>query len=66
VLTDKIAHLETLIGTLDPASILQRGFTITTKNGKRITTASETNTDDILTTYLAHGSIQSKVLSHES
>ena len=62
---DQVAHIEMMIGTLDPASVLQRGFSITVKNGKRITSSSETQEGDVLMTYLSEGRVQSKVLSHE-
>ena len=62
---DRISHYETLLGSLDPSSILQRGFSITTKNGIVVMSSEEIAPGDELITHLYQGRIQSTVTSHE-
>lgn len=45
-----------------PERILARGYSITLKNGKAVTKATELEKGDVLTTRLSDGSIESKVL----
>jgi exodeoxyribonuclease VII large subunit len=46
---------------LNPENILQRGFSITSINGKMIRTADQVKNDDIIDTQLYEGTIKSKV-----
>lgn len=62
---DRIAHHELLLESLDPTTILQRGYSITTKNGSRIRSSSDVILGDEITTHLSTGQIQSKVTAHE-
>lgn len=59
------SHLETLeqkLELLNPENILKKGYSLTIKNGKIITDASELNDGDTITTKLSIGTINSKVI----
>jgi exodeoxyribonuclease VII large subunit len=47
---------------MHPDKVLQRGYSITTKNGELLRSPSEIASGDILTTRLQDGTIQSKAL----
>jgi exodeoxyribonuclease VII large subunit len=59
----KISLNERLVHTLDPKNILKRGYSITLKNGKVVTTFESIAPDDQLETILFNGKIQSTVIS---
>lgn len=59
------SHLETLeqkIELLNPENILKKGYSLTIKDGKIITDASELKDGDTITTKLRIGTINSKVI----
>ena len=59
------SHLETLeqkLELLNPENILKKGYSLTIKDGKIITDASELNDGDTITTKLSIGTINSKVI----
>ena len=58
---NQLSTLEKAIELLDPKSILNRGFSLTTKNGKRISSVQGLNKGDTIKTYLKDGSISSKI-----
>ncbi len=62
---DRIAHNLTLVDSLDPMSVLQRGYSITTKNGVHVRSSAEIANGDDIVTHLYQGQIQSTVTSHE-
>lgn len=57
----KLELLQQRIADASPEKILQRGYSITLKNGKALTDASQVHPGDVLTTRLAKGEIVSKV-----
>ena len=61
--TGKISLNERLVHTLDPKNILKRGYSITLKNGRLVTTFETIAPDDQLETILFNGKIQSTVIS---
>lgn len=59
------SHLETLeqkLELLNPENILKKGYSLTIKDGKIITDASELKDGDTITTKLSMGTINSKVI----
>jgi exodeoxyribonuclease VII large subunit len=62
---ERIAHSQILVESLDPTSVMQRGFSITTKNGVTVRSSAEIADGDELVTHLYQGRIQSTVKSHE-
>ncbi len=67
-ITQHMHHLllqENTIQHLDPAKVLQRGYSITLHNGKPITSIHSLQTGNILSTKLATGTIVSVVQSTE-
>lgn len=59
------SHLETLeqkLELLNPENILKKGYSLTIKDGKIITDASELKDGDTITTKLSLGTINSKVI----
>jgi exodeoxyribonuclease VII large subunit len=62
---DRLSHLEQLITSLDPASVLKRGFSITTVDGNRITSSDGIRAGDSVVTHLYKGRIHSIVIAHE-
>jgi len=67
LLTEK--HRLQLIGekakSLDPTLLLQRGYSITLKNGKAVRKASELKPGDLIETRLAQGKIKAEVVKSE-
>ena len=53
--------LEKSLQILSPAAAFKRGFSLTERDGKIITSVTEVKTGDILRTHLADGSTESKV-----
>jgi exodeoxyribonuclease VII large subunit len=58
----ELQQAEALCRSLDPRRILQRGFSISYKNGKPLKAASEAQAGDHIETILAEGTIRSKVI----
>ena len=52
--------------SLDPNLLLQRGYSITLKNGKAVRNAGELKSGDIIETHLATGIVQSEVVKSKS
>lgn len=65
---DYLTQQERLIQSLDPINTLKRGYSITLKNGRAVTTFESLQQGDVLETLLANGSVHSlvqNVKSHE-
>ena len=60
--TNKLALIATRIETQSPKYLYERGYTITTVHGKRITSALQVKTGDKVTTHLADGHFDSEVV----
>jgi exodeoxyribonuclease VII large subunit len=58
----KLALLRQRITDASPETLLQRGYSITLKNGKAVTDASQVQPGDVLTTRLAKGEVASEVI----
>ena len=58
---DRLETLGSAIRLMDPANVLMRGYSITTKQGKVVTDAAALAKGDILTTRLARGEVTSEV-----
>lgn len=58
---EKTARLESSLHHLDPESVLGRGFTLTTKNGKILHSSSGIETGDIIITHFKQGKAKSTV-----
>jgi exodeoxyribonuclease VII large subunit len=59
--TKAVASLGAKLEALNPVSVLQRGYSVTEKDGKIITSVKEVNKDDILKLTFKDGSITTKV-----
>ncbi|NLO71144.1 MAG: exodeoxyribonuclease VII large subunit [Porphyromonadaceae bacterium] len=59
---NKLKLLHTKIETYSPNFLVERGYSITTKNGIRLTSTTEINSGDKIETHLPDGSFSSKVL----
>lgn len=57
----KVDLLEYKVGALNPAAILAKGFTLTLKDGKRVTSASQLQQGDVLTTIFPDGNKISEI-----
>ena len=57
--------MEQLVKLVDPVHVLQRGYSITTKNGKTISKSNGVNEGDTITTRTANFTLTSKVLKKE-
>jgi exodeoxyribonuclease VII large subunit len=60
--SSKLALIEKTVELLNPKNTLKRGFSMTTKNGKIITSKTLLKENDIIETHFADGKIQAKVL----
>ncbi|MFT5832936.1 MAG: exodeoxyribonuclease VII large subunit [Cognaticolwellia sp.] len=60
--SSKLALIEKTVELLNPKNTLKRGFSMTTKNGKIITSRTLLKENDIIETHFADGKIQAKVL----
>jgi exodeoxyribonuclease VII large subunit len=60
--TNKLALIATRIETQSPKYLYERGYTITTVHGKRITSALQVKPGDKVTTHLADGHFDSEVV----
>lgn len=58
----KLEKMESICQSMHPENVLRRGFSITTKNGKAIASATETEPGDLLETRLRDGLIRSKAI----
>jgi exodeoxyribonuclease VII large subunit len=58
---EKIVKLESALRILDPAGVMRRGFTLTSRNGLIIHSASESVPGDIITTHFEKGKVISTV-----
>ena len=56
---------ENLVTALSPQSVLLRGYTITTVNGKYARHASDVSENDIITTHFADGTVNSKPIKNK-
>jgi exodeoxyribonuclease VII large subunit len=59
---NKMAGYDSLLKILDPESVLKRGYTITSRNGKIIKKYIEVKKEDIIDTRFSDGTVSSKVL----
>lgn len=64
--SQKLEHLSEKLKILDPANILQRGYSITTKNGKAVTSTKNLRPGDEVTTRLASGIFTGTVKNTEN
>lgn len=58
----KLNMLEYRIGALNPAAILAKGFSMTLKNGRRVTSAKELKRGEHITTVFPDGNVSSEIL----
>lgn len=58
-----LTNIEKHVSILDPVRVIQRGFTVTLRNGKAITSFAEIKEGDVITTVTVDGTIVSKVIS---
>ena len=61
----RMALVEKSIEYADPATLLQRGFTLTTKHGKIVKSVCDVAPGDIVTTHLADGAFTAMVQQRE-
>lgn len=59
---NKLSLLEKNIETHSPQFLLKHGYTITTLNGKRITSAKQIKSGDQIRTYVGDGDFESKII----
>jgi exodeoxyribonuclease VII large subunit len=59
----KFEVLENNLNILKPENVLQRGYTITTLNGRIIKSSQKVKSDDIIDTRFSDGTIKSRVLT---
>lgn len=60
--SSRLNLIQTKIETHSPKFLTERGYTITTMNGKRLTSTQEIKTGDKITTHLPDGNFNSKIL----
>ena len=58
----KVKGLESNLKILNPEKVLQRGFSITSINGKILKNINQLSKDDVIDTQLYDGTLKSKVL----
>jgi len=58
---NKLLLLEKNIETHSPSFLLKHGYTITTRNGKRITSVKQVKTGDKIRTFAVDGDFESEV-----
>ena len=66
--SNKLDFIQAKLKILDPKSVLKRGFSMTTVNGKTVTDIENINVGDRIDTVLHNGTIESKIIkktSHE-
>jgi len=59
--SDSLAATSRLLNALSPQATLNRGYSITRINGKAVTSATQLNPDDVITTQLADGQVTSTI-----
>jgi len=59
---NRLQMLSQRIEDNSPERLLARGYSITLKNGKAVTKATQVKTGDLLITRLSDGNVESKVL----
>lgn len=59
---NKLQLIQTKINTHSPQFLVERGLSITTLNGKRLTSKTQVKKGDRITTHLADGSIDSEIV----
>ena len=57
----KLSMLEYRIGALNPAAILAKGFSLTLKDGRRVTSKKQLKLGDIITTVFPDGNVSSEI-----
>jgi exodeoxyribonuclease VII large subunit len=62
--TARLKSLDEALFHLNPKNILQRGYSITTLNGKIVMQTGQVNLNDIIETHVSDGLMRSKVLDH--
>lgn len=60
---NKLQLIQTKINTHSPQFLVERGLSITTLNGKRLTSKTQVKKGDRITTHLADGSIDSEIVT---
>lgn len=60
--SSRLNLIQTKIETHSPKFLTERGYTITTMNGKRLTSTKDIKTGDKITTHLPDGNFNSKIL----
>jgi len=58
----RLEHLETMLSLLDPQKVLERGFSMTLKEGQLINDWSDLEVGDTIESVLAKGRVKSKVI----
>jgi len=59
---NKLSLLEKNIETHSPQFLLKHGYTITTLNGKRITSSKQIKLSDQIRTYVGDGDFESQII----
>jgi exodeoxyribonuclease VII large subunit len=62
----KLSGLENTLNILKPENVLQRGYTITSINGRILKKSDQVKTDDIIDTKFSDGTIRSKVVERQN
>lgn len=60
----KLDMLEKTSALLNPMQILKKGYTITSVNGAKVTSATQLSAGDVVTTHFADGNVKSRVISN--
>ncbi len=61
----KLSHLTETLKSINPLSVMDRGFALTSKNGKVLTSVDEVSINDFLDIELKDGKVKTKVISKE-
>lgn len=61
----RMKSLEDILHHLNPQNILQRGYSITTVNGKILKVTDQVNINDIIDTHVSDGYLKSKIVEKE-
>ena len=62
---NSLESMEQLVKLVDPIHVLQRGYSITTKDGKTVSKSNSVKEGDTITTRTANFTLTSKVLKKE-
>jgi exodeoxyribonuclease VII large subunit len=60
--SSQLALIEKTVELLNPETMLKRGFSMVTKDGKIITSKKLLNKNDIIETHFADGKVDARVL----